>query len=200
VEYALIAVRLWVWASVRASARPAPRHCRRFDKFTSRREYLQGSSVHVDVPSRQPSIGSTMKRSLLAISIAAGFIGAAHAGQAANDAATHFLAIASGDLSVLMRGYNDAAQLQWLGGPLDGSYAGAAAIRGVWEKFGKAQGPLKATVESVEESANPRGATVTANVLFVGKAPIKVRHVLVYRDNLIVSETWQIDPKLVVRE
>jgi hypothetical protein len=139
-----------------------------------------------------------MKRSLLAISLTVGLFGAAHAGQAVNDASTHFQAIASGDLGVLMRGYNDAAQLQWLGGPLDGSYAGTAAIRGVWERFAKAQGQLQATVESVEESANPKGATVTAKVLFAGKAPIKVRYVLVYRDNLIVSETWQIDPKLAI--
>lgn len=62
----------------------------------------------------------------------------------------------------------------------------------------KAQGPLKVTVETLEESVNPKGSTVTANVLFVGKAPIKVRCVLVYRDNMIVSETWQIDPKLAV--
>jgi len=139
-----------------------------------------------------------MKRYAFALSIALGLINAAHAGQASNDATTHFQAIASGDLGVLMRGYNDAAQFQWLGGPLDGSYAGAAAIRGVWEKFSKAQGPLTATVESLEESANPKGATVTANVLFVGKMPIKVRYVLVYRDNMIVSETWQIDPKLAI--
>lgn len=139
-----------------------------------------------------------MKRYFLTTSLVLGMLGAAHAGQASNDAGTHFQAIASGDLSILMRGYNDAAQLQWLGGPLDGSYSGAANIRGVWEKLGKAQGPLKATVEALEESANPKGATVTANVLFAGKAPIKVRYVLVYRDNLIVSETWQIDPKLNV--
>ena len=137
-----------------------------------------------------------MKRYALALSFAIGLIGAAHAGQASNDATAHFQAIASGDMSILMRGYNDTAQLQWLGGPLDGSYAGAAAIRGVWEKFGKAQGLLTATVESLEESANPKGATVTANVLFVGRPPIKVRYVLVYRDGMIVSETWQIDPKL----
>ena len=134
----------------------------------------------------------------LASALALALAGTAHAGPATNDAATHFQAIASGDLGVLMRGYHDSAQLQWLGGPLDGSYSGVAAIRGVWEKFGKAQGPLKATVESVEESANPKGATVTANGLFVGKAPLKVRHVLVYRDNMIVSETWQIDPKLAL--
>jgi hypothetical protein len=139
-----------------------------------------------------------MKRYFLATTLALGLFSAAHAGQAANDANTHFQAIASGDLSVLMRGYNDAAQLQWLGGPLDGSYTGATNIRGVWEKFGKAQGPLKATIEALEESANPKGATVTANLLFAGKTPIKVRYVLVYRDNLIVSETWLIDPKLNV--
>ncbi|WP_411880589.1 nuclear transport factor 2 family protein [Polaromonas sp. YR568] len=139
-----------------------------------------------------------MKRYFLTTSLALGMLGAAHAGQASNDAGTHFQAIASGDLGILMRGYSEAAQLQWLGGPLDGSYAGTGAIRGVWEKLGKAQGPLKATVEALEESANPKGATVTANVLFLGKAPIKVRYVLVYRDNLIVSETWQIDPKLNV--
>lgn len=139
-----------------------------------------------------------MKRHLLATSLALCMFGAAHAGQATLDANTHFQAIASGDLSILMRSYSDTAQLQWLGGPLDGSYTGIAAIRSVWEKLGKAQGMLKATIESLEESANPKGATVTANVLFVGKAPIKVRYVLVYRDNLIVSETWQVDPKLNV--
>ena len=139
-----------------------------------------------------------MNRSILAITLAAGLVGTAHAGPGADNASTHFAAIASGDLSVLMRGYNDAAQLQWVGGPLDGSYSGVAAIRGVWEKFEKAQGPLQATVESVAESANPKGSTVTANLLFVGKTPIKVRYVLVYRDGLVVSETWQIDPKLAV--
>jgi hypothetical protein len=139
-----------------------------------------------------------MNRSLLAIALTAGLIGTAYAGPATDNASTHFAAIASGDLSVLMRGYHDAAQLQWVGGPLDGSYSGAAAIRGVWEKFEKAQGPLQATVEAIAESANLKGATVTANVLFVGKAPIKVRYVLVYRDGLVVSETWQIDPKLAI--
>lgn len=139
-----------------------------------------------------------MKHFLLATSFAMALTSAAHAGQPAFDANSHFQAIASGDLNELMRGYHDSAQLQWLGGPLDGSYAGAASIRRVWDQFSQAQGRLKATVASLEESSNPKGATVTANVLFVGKAPIKVRYVLVYRDNLIVSETWQIDPKLAI--
>lgn len=42
------------------------------------------------------------------------------------------------------------------------------------------------------------GSTVTGNVQFEGKTPIKVRYVLVFRDNMIVSEVWQIDPKLLV--
>ncbi len=66
------------------------------------------------------------------------------------------------------------------------------------EKFGKAVGPLKLTVGQIEESANPKGATVSANVVFEGKMPIKVRYVLTFREGKIVSETWQIHPKLAV--
>ena len=36
------------------------------------------------------------------------------------------------------------------------------------------------------------------SVLIEGKAPIKVRYVLTFREGKIVSETWQIDPKLAV--
>ena len=115
-----------------------------------------------------------------------------------DDARTHFQAIGSGDLSVVMRGYADQAQFNWIGGPLDGTYASSDAIRGVWEKFTKSQGTLKVSVDKLEESANPKGSTVSANVQFEGKAPIKVRYVLTFREGKIVSETWQIDPKLSV--
>ena len=115
-----------------------------------------------------------------------------------DDAKTHFQAIASGDLQVVMRAYADNAQLQWVGGPLDGSYTSPEALRGVWTKFTGSQGPLKLSVASIEEAANPKGATVSANVLFEGKAPIKVRYVLTFRDGKIVNEVWQIDPKLAV--
>jgi hypothetical protein len=123
--------------------------------------------------------------------------GAARAAPA-DDARTHFQAIASGDLQVLMRGYADQARFEWVGGPLDGSYTTAEAIRGVWAKFTQSQGALKLSIDKLEESANPKGATVSANLLFEGKAPIKVRYVLTFRDGMIVAETWQIDPKLVV--
>ena len=51
-------------------------------------------------------------------------------------------------------------------------------------------------VTIVQENANPKGATVTANVEFQGKAAIKIRYVLTYRDGKIVNEVWQIDPNL----
>ncbi|KVK88944.1 hypothetical protein WS90_37160 [Burkholderia cepacia] len=111
------------------------------------------------------------------------------------DANQHFQAIASGDVAQLMRGYADNAQFNWVGGPLDGTYTGVDAIRGVWEKFMKAQGPMKVSVDGIEEAANPKGASVTANVVFEGKQPIRVRYVLTYRDARVVSETWQIDAK-----
>ena len=115
-----------------------------------------------------------------------------------DDARTHFQAVAAGDLPVLMRGYNDKAQFNWIGGPLDGTYTTPDTIRGVWSKFTGSQGPLKLTIGSLEESSNPKGTTVSANVMFEGKAPIKVRYVLTFREGKIVSETWQIDPKLAV--
>lgn len=116
----------------------------------------------------------------------------------ADDARAHFNAIASGDLQVLMHGYAEKAQFNWIGGPLDGTYTSPDAISAVWSKFTGSQGPLKVRVDKLEESANPNGATVTANVLFEGKSPIRVRYVLTYRQGRIVSETWQIDPKLSV--
>ena len=88
--------------------------------------------------------------------------------------------------------------LEWVGGPLDGTYTGREKIDEVWAKFGKANPELKLTVDKIEESANAKGGTVTANVLFTGKNPIKVRFVLTFRDSRITSEIWQIDPKLAI--
>lgn len=135
---------------------------------------------------------------LAALVAFAGFASSAFAGQAADDAKQHFRAIATGDMPSLMRNYAENAQLNWVGGPLDGIYTGIGSIGGTWEKFIKSQGPLKLTVGKLDESANPNGSTVTANVQFDGKQPIKVRYVLSYRNSKIVGETWQIDPQLVV--
>lgn len=138
-----------------------------------------------------------MKRTIVSLSLLLAAAGSAIAGSA-DDANLHFQAIGSGDTILLARGYADNAQLNWIGGPLDGTYTGVKNIVGVWEKFTKAQGPLKVVVDKLEESANPKGATLTANVQFEGKQPIKVRYVLTYREGKLVSETWQIDPKLAV--
>lgn len=121
--------------------------------------------------------------------------GAAHAAPA-DDARTHFQAIASGDVTAVMQSYGDQAQFQWVGGPLDGAYGTPQAIKEVWSKFTSSQGPLKLTIGAMEQSTNPKGSTVSANVMFEGKAPIKVRYILTFRNDKIVNEVWQIDPKL----
>jgi hypothetical protein len=125
-------------------------------------------------------------------------LSAAVSAGSADDAGAHFKAIAAGNVEQIMQGYAGNASLQWVGGPLDGAYAGSDKIRETWEKFAKANAPLEVTVSKLEESANPRGSTVTANVEFKGKAAIKVRYVLVYREGKLVNEVWQIDPKLAL--
>lgn len=114
-----------------------------------------------------------------------------------DDANAHFKAIAAGNVDQIMPAYGNNATLQWVGGPLDGAYVGNDKIREVWAKFAKANAPLEVNATKLEESANPKGATVTANVEFKGKAAIKVRYVLVYREGKLVNEVWQIDPKLM---
>ena len=122
--------------------------------------------------------------------------GAALAGHAADKAQAHIDAIARGDVAAITAAYGNDATLHWVGGPLDGTYAGMDKMRDVWGWFGAAQGPLKASVANALESANPRGATVVANVTFAGKGTVKVRHVMLFREDKLVSETWQIDPNL----
>lgn len=137
-----------------------------------------------------------MKQATFAAMLVIASIGSAFASPVSDAAQIHFNAIGTGDTSIIMRGYGDNAQLTWVGGPLDGVYAGDDAIRITWEKFGKAVGPARVTVLTMEESANPKGATIVAKVQFDGKAQVKVRYVLTYRDGKLVNETWQIDPKL----
>jgi len=123
----------------------------------------------------------------------AAMVGAARAAPA-DDAGAHFQAIAAGDVARLIAAYADNARLHWVGGPLNGDYATAQAIRDVWTKFTSAQGRLALAVGEVRTSGNPQGVTVTADVQFTGKATIKVRYVLTWRAGKIVSEIWQIDP------
>ena len=113
-----------------------------------------------------------------------------------DDANAHFKAIAAGNVDQIMQGYADNAVFQWVGGPLNGAYTSNDKIKEVWSKFAKGNAPLEVSVSKVEESANASGSTVTANVEFKGKATIKVRYALVYREGKLVNEVWQIDPKL----
>ncbi len=137
-----------------------------------------------------------MKKLIPALLLSSLAITAAHAGPAADKAKAHIDAIAKGDVAAITAAYDYGSTLQWVGGPLDGVYAGGEKLGEVWTKFTKAQGPLKATVSSSLESANPKGATVISNVTFEGKAPIKVRYVMTFREDKLVNEVWQIDPKL----
>lgn len=99
--------------------------------------------------------------------------GAALAGPAEDAAKLHFKTIAAGDVEQLLRDYSEDANLQWVGGPLDGVYSGSDKL--VWSKFAQAQGKLDHIVNNVQENANPNGTTVTANVEFQGKDTIKDR-------------------------
>lgn len=114
----------------------------------------------------------------------------------ADDATAHFKAIAAGNVDQVMMDYGSNPTMQWVGGKLNGAYTGKDRIREVWSKFSKSSAPLEVNIGKLEESANPDGATVTANVEFKGKSAIKVRYMLVYRDGKVVDEVWQIDPKL----
>ncbi|MHB8920848.1 MAG: nuclear transport factor 2 family protein [Halothiobacillus sp.] len=115
------------------------------------------------------------------------------------EAKQHVQAIAAGDVAQIVATYAADANLYWIGGPLDGNYSGVDNITGVWQKFTKSQGAFKATIDHVQEAINPKGATVTADVLFEGKQTVKVRYVMSYREGKLIAETWQIDPKLDVK-
>ena len=111
-----------------------------------------------------------------------------------DDALAHFNAIANGKTAELKQQYAPNARLDWVGGPLDGTYSSPDTIDGVWHKFITAQGTLNHKVDNLNEVTNPKGSTVTARVQFAGKTAINVFYVLTYREGKIVNETWQIDP------
>jgi hypothetical protein len=113
-------------------------------------------------------------------------------------AEAHLQAIAASDLDTLMRDYPDDADVDWVGGPQDGRYHGKAAIRTMWEKFialnkGK---PRPATLGALKSFANPKGTSFEAGASYGGAVPMKVWHVLVYRDGDLTTEIWQIAPAL----
>ena len=133
----------------------------------------------------------TMIILILALSSSAAF-----AGSAGDNAKARFDSIASGDVNAVLTQYQDSATLQWLGGPLDGTYSGKEQLSMVWSKFTKAQGPMKVKVQNLVEHANPKGSTVTADVFFAGNKTVPVHYVLSYRDGKLVNEIWQVSPSL----
>lgn len=156
------------------------------------RPYLLATIAFKEMPVSRSAFAASLATAALLMSA-----GVAQAAPA-DDARAHFQAIAAGDVNALMRGYADSATFQWVGGPLDGAYSSTDAIRGLWGKFTGGQGAMKLNVGAVEESTNPKGSTVSANVMFEGKTSIKVRYVLTFREGKIVNEIWQINPKLTV--
>lgn len=126
----------------------------------------------------------------------AGTAVSAYAASPAQMARDRIAEIAAGNVSAVMAEYGSDPMLEWVGGPLNGRYVGTDTIRTVWAKFAKANPMLKDSISHVSVAANPAGATVSADVRFVGKATIPVRYVLTYRAGKLVDEVWQIDPKL----
>lgn len=115
-------------------------------------------------------------------------------------ARAHLNAVAAGNLEALMQDYPDDAYLDWVGGPLDGRYRGKEAIRALWRKFiaANAGQPRPARFGKLEAYANPQGASLECEAEYGGAKPVKVWHVLVYRDGALATELWQIAPAIEV--
>jgi hypothetical protein len=110
-------------------------------------------------------------------------------------AKAHVEAIAAGDLEAVMRDYPRDAFMEWVGGPLDGQYRGSEAIRAVWKKFFAANDgkPRPAKFGGIEAHSNPKGVSLETTVEYGGKLPMKVWHLFVYRDGVLVEDIWQIE-------
>ena len=123
----------------------------------------------------------------------------AHAGPLDDARArAHLDAVAASDLEALMRDYADDAYLEWVGGPLDGRNRGKAENRAVWQKFiaANAGKPRPASFGKLVSFANAKGASVQQRADYAGTVPVKVWHVLTYRDGSLTTEVWQIAPTL----
>lgn len=136
------------------------------------------------------------RSALSALAIAACVAAAtpADAGQAGDLALARINAVAAGQVDSVVGAYAPNATLYWIGGPLNGVYTGVDGLKGVWTKFATAQGKLEPTVANLQEAGNPAGATVTADVVFKGKAAIPVRYVMTFVGGKLAAEIWQISP------
>lgn len=131
----------------------------------------------------------------LLIAIAAVMATAVHAGSIADMPRARIASIAKGDTAAVAGAYGDGAVLHRLGGLLDGIYEGAE-IKAVREEFAKVQPILTANVMDLSEALNPKGATVTANVVSSRKDKIPVSYDMMFREGKLTDEIWQVDPAL----
>jgi hypothetical protein len=150
---------------------------------------------------KQSCVKSCVKSCLMMALVALPFLPGAGAVAGPLDdarARAHLDAVAAGDLEGLMRDYADDAYLEWVGGPLDGRYRGKAEIRAVWQKFiaANAGKPRPASFGKLVSFANAKGASVQQRADYSGTVPVKVWHVLTYRDGSLTTEVWQIAPTL----
>lgn len=140
-----------------------------------------------------------MKTLLVAALLVCGLTLPASAADSSSDIAkAHVAAIAHGDVAGLAN-YRSDAFVWWVGGPLDGTYAGAQ-IPTLWKKFAAPGRDLTSHINSMNTYANPKGATVVADVTYIGAptgaAPIQLHvvHTLLIREGMIQDEIWQVVP------
>jgi hypothetical protein len=105
-------------------------------------------------------------------------------------AKAHLEAIAAGNLEAVMQDYPENAFLEWVAGPHDGQYRGREAIRAMWKDF-FSDGPRPAKIGELDVYSSPQGVSIEANAEYGGKRNIKVWHLFVYRDGVLVVEIWQ---------
>jgi ketosteroid isomerase-like protein len=137
--------------------------------------------------------------SIIACSLLFGFLQVAQAGPLDEaKAKAHLKAAADGDMDAVMRDYTEDAYMDWVGGKLDGRYRGKAAIGDVWKKFIANGGgkPRPVTFGKLTSHSNPTGTSVEMAAEYGGEKPVKVWHVLTYRDGQLMTEIWQIAPAI----
>lgn len=151
------------------------------------------SGTQPTMPSQKSSQAGSQMKTAASMSGKAGGMGTN-----APDAMMHFKAIADANPTAIMKTYGPRPVVEWVGGKLNGTYVGQDAITDMWRDFAKGVGRTTLKVSDIRVNTAPKdGMTVTADVVFKGKATIPVRYVLVYRNRKIVDEVWQVAPDLM---
>ena len=114
----------------------------------------------------------------------------------APDAQMHYKAIANANLADIMAEYAPGATLDWVGGPLNGTYTGDAAIKGVWTKFILNETTTTEMASNIQVDGVGKLMTVTADVTFKGMKTVPVRYILVFDGKKITNEIWQVSGKM----